>query len=51
MDNKYTKCNKNFQTQYAYINNKKININNYIKDSNKKIRCLNGHQLVMDISP
>tara|TARA_B100000424_G_scaffold187099_1_gene145356 strand:+ start:587 stop:3997 length:3411 start_codon:yes stop_codon:yes gene_type:complete len=41
------KCNKNFITQYAYVNNKAIHINNYKKVLNNKPRCKNGHELVL----
>lgn len=41
------KCNINFITQYAYINNKYVHINNYTKNNNDKITCAHGHELVM----
>lgn len=42
------KCNKNFITQHAYINNNEIpiNINKYTKTEGDKITCKNGHELV-----
>ena len=44
------KCNKNYQSQYAVIDNADIHICEYIKIKNKaselKIKCKNGHQLV-----
>jgi hypothetical protein len=43
------KCNKNFITQHAYINNNEIpiNINKYTKTEGDKITCKNGHELVL----
>ena len=45
------KCNVNFETQYAYINDDKyISISEYIKNqdyfTNKKIFCINHHELI-----
>lgn len=44
------KCNKNYQSQYATIDNVDIHIDEYIKIKNKdselKIKCKNGHNLV-----
>jgi hypothetical protein len=44
------KCNKNYQSQYAVIDNVDIHIDEYIKTKNKasehKIKCKNGHKLV-----
>lgn len=44
------KCNRNYQSQYAVIDNVDIHINEYIKIKNKtsdvKIKCKNGHLLV-----
>ena len=46
---KCQKCDNNFMTQYAFINSsdKKTYINNYEKCDGDKIRCSNGHELVM----
>ena len=41
------KCDINFITQYAYVNNECININNYNKVLNKIPKCKNGHELVL----
>ena len=43
------KCNKNFKTQYAYINNNCIHINDFIKKKKNldKIKCLYGHELIL----
>ena len=42
-----TKCNKNFQSQYAYINEQPIHINDYISlfKNNKNIYCYKGHKI------
>lgn len=44
------KCNKNYQSQHATIDNVDIHIDEYIKIKNKdselKIKCKNGHNLV-----
>lgn len=44
------KCNVNYQSQYAVIDNVDIHVNEYIKikykDSKPNIKCKNGHQLV-----
>ena len=44
------KCNANYQSQYAVIDNVDIHVNEYIKIKNnaskKNIKCKNGHQLV-----
>ena len=41
------KCDKNFETQWMYINNKCINISEYEKSFKKEIpRCKFGHELV-----
>ena len=39
------KCNANFQSQYAYINNQPIHINDYKKDKKDNLLCCHGHQL------
>jgi len=45
-DNSNNKCNINFQTQYAFINNECITIDQYIENNNKcDIKCCNGHEL------
>ena len=46
---KCPKCDNNFMTQYAFINDgdKKIYVNDYEKCDGDKIRCSNGHELVM----
>ena len=47
MKSHQNKCNINFITQYAYINNNEyVHINNY-KKNNDKITCAHGHELVM----
>ena len=49
LNKKFTckKCNVNFTTQYAYINNEYIHINNYVKNKKDKICCERGHELIM----
>ena len=39
------KCNKNFITQYAYVSNTAIHINNYNKDLKHKPKCKDGQKL------
>lgn len=49
LNRKYTceKCNVNFETQYAYINNKDIHINDYLKNNVPgKLKCRLGHELI-----
>lgn len=50
-ENHYNKCNKNFISEYAYINNVHIHIDNYIKNEekykNEKIKCQNNHELIL----
>ena len=44
------KCNKNFQSQFTFINGKEIYINEYLNNSslhNKKIFCKDGHELIL----
>ena len=44
------KCNKNFKTNYAYIDGKPIHIKDYIEKKEKKkhkIKCNKGHSLVL----
>ena len=43
--NIFEKCNINFKTQYAYINDKPIHINNCVNID--KLLCSNGHVLIM----
>jgi hypothetical protein len=43
----FEKCAINFKTQYAYINDKRIHINDYIKQNIDKLLCSNGHELIM----
>jgi len=44
-------CNANFQSNYAKIQNKTIEVNDYIKSrilyKNEKIYCLNNHELTL----
>ena len=40
------KCDKNFITEWAYINNEYLHISSIDKKSKNKIRCKNGHELV-----
>ena len=44
------KCNLNYQSLYAYIDNTQIHIDDLIKlrDENvkEKIKCINGHSLI-----
>ena len=40
------KCDKNFITEWAYINNEYLHISTIDKKSKNKIRCKNGHELV-----
>ena len=40
------KCDKNFTTQYAYINGKCIYIDDYKKDNKGKPKCQRGHELI-----
>jgi hypothetical protein len=47
--NNCEKCNVNFTTQYAYINEKLTLVSDYIntkRDKKDKIRCVRGHELV-----
>jgi hypothetical protein len=51
MSDKNDKCNINFQSKFAYISNKCLNINDYIAqyvNNNVKcdLRCSNGHELI-----
>lgn len=39
-------CNVNFMSQYAFVNEKQIHINNYIDEYKGHIICQNGHQLI-----
>jgi hypothetical protein len=41
------KCSKYYESQYAYINDKYINIKDYKKNKNDKIKCHLGHELIM----
>lgn len=43
------KCNVNFTTQYAYINDKLMSVSEYLnakRNKKDKIKCANGHELV-----
>jgi hypothetical protein len=46
----YTKCNPNFQSQYCYLDNLSININDYLNNKSayekSTISCNKGHPLV-----
>jgi hypothetical protein len=44
-------CNINFITQYAYVGDKCMHINEYIKNKNDKITCMRGHELVLCQGP
>jgi len=39
-------CNVNFMSQYAFVNEKQIHINNYTLDLKENIKCQNGHELI-----
>jgi hypothetical protein len=41
-----SQCNVNFASKFAYLDNKVINIDNYSKSNNNKIKCSNGHELI-----
>ena len=41
------KCNINFTSQYAYINDKYIHVKDYEKSNGDKIKCVRGHELVL----
>ena len=48
----HNKCNINFKSKFVYIENKCININDYINEyinNNKKseLKCINGHELIV----
>lgn len=43
----YQKCNINFITQYALINDIPTHIENYTKTNGDKITCQRGHELVL----
>lgn len=47
----FEKCAINFKTQYAYINEQSIHINDYIKNNTDNIRCQNNHELVFCNGP
>ena len=40
------KCNINFQSKWAFIENKKIHIDDYVPNKEIQIRCIHGHELV-----
>lgn len=40
------KCNKNYQSQYAFIDNNCVHITEYVKNKQDCIKCKNGHQLI-----
>jgi hypothetical protein len=46
----YLKCNPNFQSQFAYLDNQSIHISDYLNNrssyTDKKICCNKGHELV-----
>jgi HEPN domain-containing protein len=46
----YQKCNPNFQSQYCYLDNQVIHINDYLNKreeyTEKKVYCNKGHELV-----
>jgi hypothetical protein len=48
MEQSINKCNINFKTQYAYIDNKCIHISEYLQLSRKptNIKCLHKHDLI-----
>ena len=39
-------CNVNFMSQYAFVNEKQIHINNYNHVLKENIKCQNGHELI-----
>ena len=41
-----SQCNVNFISKFAYLDNKVINIDNYSKSNNNKLKCSNGHELI-----
>lgn len=51
MNSPTNKCNINFITQYAYVDDKYMHINKYIKNKNDKITCMRGHELVLCQGP
>jgi len=40
------KCSKNYQSQYAFIDERYIHITEYVKNKKDQIKCKNGHQLI-----
>jgi len=40
------KCNINFQSKFAYINDELINIDSYLNNNKSKLKCINGHDLI-----
>lgn len=46
LTDKNIKCNIHFMTQYAYIENDLIHINEYQKEYKKKLKCQNNHELI-----
>ena len=44
------KCNLNYQSLYAFVDNTQIHIDDLIKSTDEKvkqkIKCINGHQLI-----
>jgi hypothetical protein len=40
------KCNINFQSKFAYINNEIIDINNVNDDNKCNLKCKFGHELI-----
>lgn len=41
------KCDKNFITEWAYINNDCLHISTIDKNSKNKLKCKNGHELIL----
>ena len=41
------KCDKNFVTEWAYINNECLHISNIDKNSKNKFKCKHGHELIL----
>ena len=44
------KCNLNYQSLYAFVNNTQMHIDDLIKSTDEKlnVKCINGHQLIFE---
>lgn len=40
------KCNVNFQSKWAFIEGRKIHVEQYIPSNENEIKCNDGHELV-----